>query len=225
MIKKTHKQNINKELSQVKKEKTLYKPKISIIKPSPKKIQKKPRHIPYKREELSEKLLIKYFKYIQRDFEKTKTFKKFNKKTLKKTDNKYAKEIKEFIKHQYDIKGQSGKIVMAQIKRKFFSDTRKRFYKTKIWYWGLSSWRQDKKGKWHHPHPVKRQLWRDRYTGKYLRSKRIGMQMLKAMEPDFIRRFMQLHKIKNYGKGRSKYLKVTKNLSLRKIIELYGTSP
>lgn len=178
-----------------------------------------------------------------RDFTRTKTFKSFEKKFLQpkrlrnrsgkftkyksgkyrktKSDSSYANKIKSFWKQQYNIKGQSAKDVLKQVQKTFQQNTRNRFVKTKIMYWGKTA-PQKKDGKWIKGKPKKRYLWRDKLTGKYLKGKAVGIRMLKAMEPVLIKNFMQKKGLKNYQKARKRFLKEIKNESLRNIIQLYG---
>lgn len=178
-----------------------------------------------------------------RDFTRTKTFKNFEKKFLEpkrlrnrsgkftkyksgkykktKADSQYAKEIKKFWKQQYDVKGQSSKDVLKQVQKTFQQNTRNRFEKAKIMYWGKTAPKKID-GKWVKGKPKKRYLWRDKLTGKYLKGKGVGIRMLKAMEPVLVRNYMQKKGLKNYQKARKRFLKEIKNDSLRNIIQLYG---
>lgn len=164
-------------------------------------------------------------KPVERNFLKTKTYKKFSKKYKRGADKKYWKEIQTHFKQLYDKTGQPISIAKINIEKKFLRDTRNRFYKTKRTYWGKSKWTKGKDGKWKKGKPVKRMLWRDKLTGQWLRGKKVGKRLLKAMEPDLIRSFMQKKGLKNYQKARKRYLKSIKNKSLGKIMELYSTSP
>lgn len=182
----------------------------------------------------------------KRNFEKTRTFKSFSKKYLQpkriknnkgkyikyksgkykttKTDDKYAKQIKKFWHQQYNVKGQRAQDVLSQVNKIFLRNTRNRFYKTKISYIGKTAFRRGKNGKFIGGKPIKRQVWRDRLTGEYIRGKRVGVKLLKAMQPDLIRNFMQIKGIKNYNKAKKMYFKSIKNKSLGKIMELYKAS-
>lgn len=182
----------------------------------------------------------------KRDFEKTKTFKSFSKKYLQpkkiktrkgkyvkyksgnykttKTDDKYTQQIKKFWHEQYNVKGQKASDVLAQIQKIFIRNTRNRFYKTKIWYWGKTAWRKGKDGKMKGGKPIKRQVWRDRLTGQYLKGRQVGIKLLRAMQPDLIRNFMQRKGIKNYNKAKKAYFKSIRNKSLGKIMEMYKMS-
>lgn len=183
---------------------------------------------------------------VKRDFEKTKTFKSFKKKYLQpkrikttkgkfvkyksgnykttKADTKYIEQIKKFWHDQYNVKGQKAQDVVSQVQKIFLRNTRNRFYKTKIWYWGKTAWRKGKDGKMKGGKRVKRQVWRDKLTGEYIKGRKVGVRILRAMQPDLIRNFMQIKGIKDYNKAKKLYFKSIKNKSLGKIMELYKMS-
>lgn len=150
-----------------------------------------------------------------RKLERTQAYKSFAKKFGRKSDKKYWKEVKKHWKNLYEQKRQPANIARINVQKRFQRDTRNRFYKTKRTYWGTT-----KTGK-----PVKRYLWRDKLTGQWLKSRAVGARLLKAMEPDLIKSYMQKKGLKNYQKARKRYLKEIKNKSLGKIMDLYSTSP
>lgn len=158
------------------------------------------------------------------EFDKTKSFKRFNKKFLRKTDDEYKKEIKDFWKQQYDKKIPLSEI-LKQTKARYVNDTRNRLRKSKRPYWGKSIFKKDKKGNWVGGKPRKRYLWRDKLKGKWIRGKNVGEIILKILEPVHVRNYMKIHKIKNYQTARKKYLKETRNMALGQIVQLYGYYP
>lgn len=206
---------------------------------SPKRKQPKPKSKPVPKSKSSPSKASK----PSRNYTRTKTFKAFEKKFLEpkrlrnrsgkftktpsgkfkktKAQAEYAKDIRKFWKQQYNVKGQSAKDVLKQVQKTFQQNTRNRFVKTRIPYWGKTA-PVKKDGRWVKGKPKKRYLWKDKLTGRYLRGKQVGVKMIKAMEPVLIKNFMQKKGLKNYQKARKRFLKEIKNESLRTIIQLYG---
>ena len=160
-------------------------------------------------------------KFAQTDFDKTKTFKNFQKRYLKKTDSDYKTEIKKFWEQQYK-KGIPLREVKKQTANRFIYDTRNRFYKSKRPYIGKTAFKKNKKGDWAGGKPKIRHMWRDKLTGRWIKHKSVFKSLLKALEPLHVRNYMKIHKIKSYQKARKKYLKEIKNMALGQIVQLYG---
>lgn len=160
-----------------------------------------------------------------RNFKKTFLFKEFKKKFGKEADKKYFKKVEKYWQTEYDKKKRPATVVKAGITKKFVRTIKNRFKETKKSYMGVSKWKKGKDGKWKKGNPVKRYFWKDKLTGELLRGKRVGYAIRKAMEPDLIRGYMKKHGLKNYQKARKRFLKETKNASVRTIVWLYGGSP
>lgn len=159
-----------------------------------------------------------------RNFKKTYLFKDFKKKFGKDADKKYWKKVERYWKTEYDKKKRPATVVKAGITKKFVRTIKNRFKETDKSYMGVSAWKKNKEGIWKRGKPVKRYFWRDKLTGELLRGKRVGARIRKVMEPDLIRGFMRKHGLKNYQKARKRFLKETKNTSIRTIVWLYGAS-
>lgn len=160
-----------------------------------------------------------------RNFKKTYLFKDFKKKFGKDADKKYWKKVERYWQTEYDKKKRPATIVKAGITKKFVRTIKNRFKETKKSYMGVSAWKKGKDGKWKRGKAVKRYFWKDKLTGELLRGKRVGARIRKVMEPDLIRGYMRKHGLKNYQKARKRFLKETKNTSIRTIVWLYGASP
>lgn len=160
-----------------------------------------------------------------RNFKRTYLFKQFKKKFGKEADKKYWKKVEKYFQTEYDKKKRPATVVKAGITKKFVRTIKNRFQQTRKPYMGVTAWKKDKNGVWKKGKPVKRYFWRDKLTGELLRGKQIGARMRKVMEPDLIRGFMKKHGLKNYHKARKRFLKETRNASIRTIVWLYGGSP
>ena len=160
-----------------------------------------------------------------RNFQKTYLFKQFKKKYGKEADAKYWKKVQKYWQTEYDKKGRPATVVKAGITKKFVRTIKNRFKETKKSYTGVTSWKKDKNGVWKKGKPIKRYFWKDKLTGELLRGKRVGARIRKVMEPDLIRGYMKKHGIKDYQKARKRFLKETKNTSIRTVVWLYGGSP
>lgn len=159
-----------------------------------------------------------------RNFKRTYLFKEFKKKFGKEADKKYWKKVERYWQTEYDKKKRPATVVKAGITKKFVRTIKNRFKETKKPYMGVTSWKKDKNGVWKKGKPVKRYFWKDKLTGELLRGKRVGARIRKVMEPDLIRGYMKKHGLKNYQKARKRFLKETKNTSIRTVVWLYGGS-
>lgn len=160
-----------------------------------------------------------------RSFEKTKTYKNFAKQFKRKADKLYWKEIKDQWKLLYDKKGQPARIVLINIEKKFVRNTKNRLKETGIKYWGREKWRKGADGKWKEGKPRKRNKYRDRLLGNYVKNKAVGIRFLKVMEKDLVRKYMKQKRIKNYNKAKKRFWKEAENASIHKLISMYGGSP
>lgn len=160
-----------------------------------------------------------------RSFEKTKTYKNFAKQYKRKADKKYWKEIKSQWKLLYDEKGQPARIVLINIENKFVRNTKNRLKETGIKYWGREKWHKGKDGKWKEGKPRKRNKYRDRLLGNYVKGKKVGIRFLKVMEKDLIRKYMKKKRIKNYNKAKKRFWKEAESASVHRLVSMFGGSP
>lgn len=161
----------------------------------------------------------------ERNFLKTKTYKKFAKKFKRRADKKYWKQIQKEGKMLYDKKKQPMRIVMINIEKKYVRNTKNRLIETKKKYLGRDKWRKNAKGKWQEGKVTKRNMYRDRLLGNYVKGKKVGVRFLKVMEKDLVRKYMKKHRIKNYNKAKKKFWQEAEKKSLHTLVKLYGGSP
>ena len=161
----------------------------------------------------------------ERNFLKTKAFKNFSRRYKRRADKDYWKDITKTWKELYDKKGQPARIVKINIEKKYIRNTKNRLIETKKKYIGREKWRKGTDGKWKEGKPKKRNMYRDKLLGNYVKGKKVGIRFLKVMEKDLIRKYMKKHRIKNYNKAKKKFWKDAENKSIHTIIRLYGGSP
>lgn len=161
----------------------------------------------------------------QRNFLKTKTYKNFAKQYKRRADKGYWKEIQKQWKTLYDQKQQPARIVLINIEKKYIRNTKNRMKETKKKYLGREKWRKGADGKYKEGRITMRNMYRDRLSGNYVRGTRVGPRFLKIMEKDLVRKFMKVHRIKNYNKAKKRFWKVAKTKSIHTLVKLYGGSP
>lgn len=161
----------------------------------------------------------------ERNFLKTKSFKQFSRQYKRRADKDYWKQIKKTWKELYDKKGQPVRIVKINIEKKYIRNTKNRLIETKKKYWGREKWRKGPDGKWKEGKAMKRNVYRDKLLGNYVKGRKVGIRFLKVMEKDLIRKYMKKHRIKNYNKAKKRFWKDAESKSIHTLIKLYGGSP
>lgn len=160
----------------------------------------------------------------QRNYLKTRTYKKFAKQYKRKADKDYWKNIQKEFKTLYDNKGQPIRVVMININKKFVHNPKERLKETNRKYLGKEKWRRGKDGKWKEGKVKLRNMYRDKLLGNYLKGRKVGVRFLKVMEKDLVRKYMKKNRIKNFNKAKKKFWKETEEKSIWSIVQLYGGS-
>lgn len=161
----------------------------------------------------------------ERNFLKTKTYKNFAGQYKRRADKDYWKDIQRQWKELYDKKGQPARIALINIEKKYIRNTKNRLVETKKKYTGREKWRKGADGKWKEGKAKKRNMYRDKLLGNYVKGKKVGLRFLKVMEKDLVRKYMKKHRIRNYNKAKKKFWSDAETKSIHTLVKLYGGSP